>query len=429
MPYSKLRSFYVGLPGFGLLAVLVASCGSSNSGSSGDAGDDIAHKPVEIITADGSGDDGSIPGGPADSTTGLPCTKDSDCAAMGGPGINVCSSSLVEVIGNVVVSPLPSPICLLPPGNSTNGANCDPAPTSGPNADPMGMQFHFCDGPDDPSSPGICVPMTTPTTTGLGVCELACTFMFDGSAAQGCPGQDTCQIIPTAVLSDNTGAAVGGVGYCRGSCEKDADCADLNTARAAAGPDAGPPWVCQVDLGFCTQNRVTTRSKALGTACVSAGRSNDNASGACNCGIYTSSNKAYCTSACIVGGTVPCPNGWLCDDLQSATLPDGTTLTKETQLTPGVCVPGCTLPAEGGVPEAAAPEASVPEASAPGDASADALGEASGDAEVEASAPPEAGSSSGDASSAPDSGQGSSSGCPATSTCQVQTPLGPECLP
>ncbi len=392
MLHTKSLGF---LTAVGTVGLLAASCGGSNGAPTDGGLADITHMGMGAIVADGSGDDGGAVA--YDGTLGTPCKTDADCKGVGGPGTNKCSNSPAVLVNltNVEVTALPTPYCVVPPG--PQGPNCDPAPAS----DPGGMQFHYCDGPDDPSSPGICVPYNQQApVSGQGHCELGCTYTFDGSAPMGCPGQDTCSPIPGAVESDGTtGAILGGIGFCQGTCEKDADCRDLNAAQ-----DAGAPWVCQLDIGYCTQHPLATRTKALGAACTFTGTRNDATTGACNCGIVDSGdNKAFCTSSCIVGGTVPCPMGWQCDNLEPPVLPDGVTpLTVENIDTQGVCLPACSLPPDGGI------EASTPDAGDSTDASTDAE---AGSAPV---SPAEA---------------GSASTCPPSATCQSQTVLGPECLP
>ena len=322
------------------------------------------------IVSDG-GDDGEASAtiGGFDGTTGKPCKADTDCAGPGGPGVNRCSTSLMGTVGGtggVSVALLPTPACVLP--------TCDPAPAA---TDPTGMFLHYCDGPkDDMTSPGLCLP--PPSGTGPGLCLPACSFKFDGSAPTGCIGNDVC--IPIAETTDQlTGAVIGGIGFCEGLCEKDSDCSAL-----------GAGWVCQVDIGYCTQHP-RTRTKQLGDACTSG-------TNACNCLTATGSTSGFCTSACIVGGTVPCPNGWVCDNGGSTLLNDGTPVTKENPKTAGTCFPPCT-PGDAGVPEAATPEASAPADGSAGDAQA---------STPEAAAP---------------------ASCPAASTCQSLTPLGYECSP
>jgi hypothetical protein len=341
---------------------------------------DVVHRGGEVIISDG-GDDGSD-GGPVayDGTTGRMCTTDAQCAGPGGPGINQCSTSLVSVLAGVTIAPLPTPICMVPPG--PNGYNCDPAPAS----DPTGMYIHGCDGPDgSASTPGICVSFSTPPVTGQGYCLPACTFLFDGSAPTGCVGNDTCTPIAGAGYSDATGNIVGGVGYCQGTCEKDSDCSGLGTG-----------WVCQTEIGQCTQHKKTF-TKALGSAC-NAGTT------ACNCLTNINTNLGFCTSSCIVGGTVPCPNGWQCDNLQAPNGPNGTPI-PENAMTPGVCLPACSLPGDGGT----SPEASTGVDAATGS-----------DAATDASPAP--------ADAAPE-GSTVLTTCLPNSMCQIETGQGAECLP
>jgi hypothetical protein len=221
-----------------------------------------------------------------------------DCAGTpGGPGVNKCSTSLgYSASTNATIQPFPTPVCEMPPG--ANGGNCDPLPPS----DPTGTYIHFCDGPDDPSSPGVCVPLTSPPASGLGTCLPQCVFTLDGSPASGCIGVDTC--VQIAIASTAAGQLLG-EGYCQGTCETDSDCTSL-----------GANFVCQTDTGFCTTHRVT-RTKAIGAACTA----NDLATGACNC-LLTSTARGYCTSACIVGGT-PCAGGWTCETFQPAAIQVG----------------------------------------------------------------------------------------------------------
>jgi hypothetical protein len=233
-----------------------------------------------------------------DGTTGLTCTTNANCVGTGGPGVNKCSNNLGYSAGaGATVQSFPTPICVVPPGS--NGANCDPAPPS----DPSGSFLHFCDGPDDPSSPGICIPLTGVPARNLGTCLPQCAFALDGSPPNGCAGTDTCQFVSVA------GTAAGqvlGVGYCQGTCETDSDCSTL-----------GSSFVCQTDLGVCTTHRVT-RTKSLGAACTGS----DVTSGACNCLLTTASTAGYCTSACVVGGT-PCANGWICEPFEPAAIDIG----------------------------------------------------------------------------------------------------------
>jgi hypothetical protein len=233
--------------------------------------------------------------------------------------VNKCSSSLgYNASTNTTVQPFPTPICVVPPG--TSGFNCDPTPPG----DPTGTYIHFCDGPDVSSSPGVCVPATTPPSAGRGICEPPCAFTLDGSPASGCIGSDTCVQNAIAVTQ---GGQLLGEGYCQGTCETDADCATL-----------GSNFVCQTDTGYCTTRRVT-RTKALGAACTA----NDLVTGVCNC-LITSSTTGYCTSACIVGGA-PCKNGWICETFQPAAIALGggsvVVVPAANAGLAGVCAPPC----------------------------------------------------------------------------------------
>jgi hypothetical protein len=375
------------LAAVGFAGLVVASCGSSNGGGPGDAGT-IQHKDGgEVIV--GTGDAGE--GGTAivaDGTTGKACKSDADCSSPSGPGINKCSAGSVGTFAGVHVQFYSTPVCTIPPAA---GGNCDPAPPS----DPMGMGLHFCDGADNSNSPGLCYPLTQPPVSGQGSCEVACKFALDGSAPTGCAGKNRCLTLFYS-FDPQSGAVVGGGGICQGSCEQDSDCSALNTTSAGTG-DAGGSWVCQTDIGLCTQHLVP-RKKQIGQACAQSARPNDLTSGACNCQLVNQTTGAgYCTTYCVVGGN-PCPNGWICDARQDAVLPDGTSLQVQNTLTQGLCVPGCSLAGDGGV--------SV-EAGGGSDAAADSASDGGGGSN-EAAAP---------------------ASCPPNSTCQATTVAGPDCLP
>ena len=264
-----------------------SSGGASSGGSSGTVGGSSG-----AFNDGGTGSSGSY-----DQTTGNPCTTNADCRADGGAGVNVCTDTLgYQVATNSTIDAYPTPICIVPPG--TTGLNCDPAPSS----DPTGQYLHYCDGPDDPSSLGVCVPVTNPATRNQGECLPQCTFTFDGSAPYGCTGSDTCVEFAVQPVS---GAPAYGVGYCRGTCTADSDCSGL-----------GSTFTCDTITGSCT-TKPLAHSKALGAACTAS----DSASGACNCLTY-SSTTGYCSSACVIGGP-NCPNGWVCDSLEPAAVPDG----------------------------------------------------------------------------------------------------------
>ncbi len=140
--------------------------------------------------------------------------------------------------------------------------------------------LHFCDGPDNPSSPGICVPGLNSS-----VCVPKCNYDKSGNAPTGCVGFDTC--FTYVSLAEN------GVGYCWGGCKADQDCSDNQH--------------CQTDQGICVVG-VTPPTKNIGDACTKA----DNSTEACYC-LYGTNNSGYCSSYCIVGQAGMCPSGYVCD--------------------------------------------------------------------------------------------------------------------
>jgi hypothetical protein len=263
-----------------VLAVLVAAgaCGGSvtpapgGSGGATDGGDaggldanlggdthvgDDASSVLDAPMADGSS-----PGQPYDGTTGKLCASDTDCATPGGPGIARCSSSVFTPEAYY-----PSPVCILP--------TCSPV---------SGTTVHYCDGPDDPSSPGICVPQAQG-----GICLPKCTYDKTGDPAVGCQGKDACFAF--------TSAPDGGVGYCWGGCTANADC--------PTGQQ------CQTDQGLCMEGLVPP-TKPFGVACTQ----NDSNDGVCNCLYGGTSENGYCSTFCIVGGADTCPAGSVCDGLE-----------------------------------------------------------------------------------------------------------------
>jgi hypothetical protein len=232
-------------------------------------------------------------------------------------------------------------LCMLPLPSTAGVGNCDPGPDN---------FLAFCDSanPNDPASPGICLPLTTPQQAGPtnGFCLPHCTFGIDGSAAIGCPGKDSCN--PITFSLDRANNMIGGHGYCQGTCQADADCSAL-----------GAGWVCQTDDGFCTKTK-KARTKSLGAPCTNSGKgpiplaTSDSETGACNCPLSgTGATAAYCTSTCVVGGT-PCPSGWVCDALEpggSLVFPGGAAdggdlsvppLSKQNPGLAGLCLVSCT---------------------------------------------------------------------------------------
>jgi hypothetical protein len=240
--------------------MVVAGGSSSSSGSGGSSsGSGTALDAVAPRTYDG--------------TVGMPCEIDTDCDPAGGPGDNVCSKTAFGV------GPLwPTPVCILMRCNPIGSGN-------------EGIQY--CDGPpNDPTSPGICLPTTSPPEVNMGTCLPRCQVGVDGGAPIGCQGKNACNLV--GAINTATGTVVG-EGYCFGGCAANSDC-----------PSGSQ---CQVDEGTCVTT-LYTRTKMLGQACSSA----DSAatSNACFCDYSPATNQGYCTQSCIVGGP-PCPTGYLCD--------------------------------------------------------------------------------------------------------------------
>ena len=241
-------------------------CGGA-VGTNGDGGPDASiDVKADVVTPEAASD--VTPDSPVtlpyDGTTGKACTSDADCVRLYGPGLTRCSSS--------VFSPedyYPTPVCIIP--------TCSPVTDT---------TLHFCDGPDDSSSPGICVP--DPTSTTGGACIPKCTYDSIGTQPSGCQGKDTCYAY--------TGAKQNGIGYCWAGCTQDADC------------ESGQH--CQTDQGLCEKG-ITPPTKAIGAACTKS----DTNAGVCNC-LYGTMNTGYCSSFCIVGDTATCPTGMVCDSLE-----------------------------------------------------------------------------------------------------------------
>ena len=277
-----------------ILAVAVLGQGCSSSPADAGGGDDggadvIVHKGVEAGPGDDSGggsgssggsgtgsgsEAGTGDGGPLmyDGTSGKPCMANSDCQPPNGPGLNVCSTS-------VTAAPVyPTPIC-------RNLMTCDPG-TDG--------KIHYCDGPDDPSSPGVCYAVDNPPQSGRGVCYPQCLIPTDGSAIAetACQGKNTCGFYGTRV--DPASGKTIAIGVCYGGCTTDADC-PANSK-------------CQTNASSCRQT-VSAPTKNLGDPCTSA----DEQSRACVC-LSGPSGSGFCTVACITGSTsYGCPAGYVCD--------------------------------------------------------------------------------------------------------------------
>lgn len=290
-----------------LASVIAFGCSSSsNNNPTGDDGgtdakSDVVHKdgsPVDSSRGDDSAtDDGG--GGGFDGTTGKQCTGDADCKGANGPGINRCTAKVFQS------GPLyPTPVCIL--------TQCDPGSDN---------NLHFCDGPDDPSSPGICLSTGQP---GKGICLPQCTFKGDdGVAPKGCVGKDVCNVVGWGT---DQNMKVVGFGYCFGGCTADGDC-----------PSGSK---CQVDEGLCV-TAPKTRTKNVGDACTNT----DGTNGTCNCLYNTQTNKGFCTSACEVGGAA-CANGWVCEtqlplNITGANDASTTGFTKQPQGLSGSCAAPC----------------------------------------------------------------------------------------
>ena len=395
-----IRNWFGALVVGGLIGVVGAGCSSSTGTTPGDGGgegDALVRKMLDSglgSLGDDAGDSG-IAGG-FDGTTGKPCTSDVDCVSDAGPGINTCSSDYQFTITNVPVALWATPVCILPPPMSSAQGNCDPVPGGVQDGLP-----HFCDGPDVPTSPGLCLPFDQNNPQpGQGVCYPLCTFALDGTKATGCIGTDTC--FPVTFLRDTMSGAVTGYGFCAGGCQKDADCTGL-----------GAGFVCQTDIGYCTTKKLA-RTKAVGTACsttnaagVTVGATDDATTGACNCDSDPTTGLGFCSTACTVGGT-PCQGGWTCDagypnPLVFMSSAGGAAinvpLTAQNVGAPGTCRPICMLADAGAVDAGVAPAVDA------GDSDAAVVPVAT------------------DAGSAP------TAACPTNTTCQDMNLAGPDCVP
>jgi hypothetical protein len=246
-----------------------------------------------------SGDDTS--GVVYDGTTGQQCTTDADCLSTnpGAPGLVRCSLANVFSGGAVY----PTGVCLLTVGCSI------PDDTA-----------HFCDGPDEQSSPGLCVPLSSGATTGD--CFPKCTFSSDASAPVGCVGKDACN--PYEFGEDTSSSTAEGLGFCYGGCEVDADCPSGNA--------------CQSNFGVCV---TTPDAQSVQDP---EGQDCSTASDACNC----TGSPGFCALNCKTAGSVSCPTGQVCDAFlpTSLTTGTGTTIPGWTAQNPGlagICLPTCAL--------------------------------------------------------------------------------------
>ncbi len=296
-------------------AAVVANGGCSSSsgggpvGGSSSGGLDASH-PIQHVDASGLGSSSSGGGSgsgasgdgavPYDGTTGKACTTDADCSPTG-LGINKCSPSLYTMSGPV----WPTSVCL-------PSVACDPG------ADNF---IHYCDGPDDPSSPGICYP----NPNGGGDCFPQCNVNADGAAITGCLANEACSVFGSGVTTSGKPVAVG---FCSAACSADSQC------------PAGSK--CQRDQGVCLTT-VTTPTKKVGDPC-----SANDAATVCNCYQNQKSGVGYCTEVCVVGA-VPsqCPAGYVCDAqlpsvvVNAATDASVNAFTVQNTGLAGVCLQAC----------------------------------------------------------------------------------------
>jgi hypothetical protein len=246
---------------FAFIAFAVACGGSTvDTSDGGDAGD-AGKLDAPLVIDDGVSDVIGPPTQLYDGVVGKACTTDKDCATANGPNLAVCSNGAFQ--GEEFY---PTAVCILP--------SCSPVSDK--------QSIHFCDGPDNPTSPGLCVP-----SGGSSLCVPKCTYDKSGGAPQGCVGKDACNAYPIT--------ASAGVGYCFGGCTQDADCQDGQK--------------CQTDRGWCLPG-VTPPTKSLGAACTDK----DNSALVCNC-LYGTANTGYCSEHCTIGGAA-CPSGYTCDSLE-----------------------------------------------------------------------------------------------------------------
>ena len=249
---------------------------------------------------DDSGDSGAAG---FDGTTGKPCTSDVDCISDGGPGINTCSSDYAVPRSPTSKSPCGRrPVCILPPPMSSAQGNCDPVPGGVDDGLP-----HFCDGPDDPTSPGLCLPFSQNNPQpGEGVCYPLCTFALDGTKATGMRWHR--QLLSGHVPAEQH--------YGNGHRVR------LLRRRLSAGRRlraAGDRLRLPDRYRLLHDGTKVTRTKAIGAACsttnaagMTVGTTDDATTGACNCDADPTTGEGICSTACTVGGA-PCQDGWTCD--------------------------------------------------------------------------------------------------------------------
>ncbi len=326
-----------------------ASSGASNDGSAG-AGDAAPVHRGDASSIMSTADTGSSTGaGLYDGTVGETCKTNADCQPAGGAGINICSATLTSGVL------FPTPVCVLPA--------CDPG-TDG--------NLHFCDGPDMPTSPGVCFNLGG----GSGYCLPQCQLLTTGAPPIGCAAGSACAELALGV--DSKGDVAGAFGACLSACVQDADC------------PAGT--VCQVDTGSCV-TKIVPPTKAAGAPCTDGDT-------ACSCftGVLADGGvgDGVCAPSCVTGPTSSCPAGFVCDALLETTV-----MTADASVAgfsienPGLigrCFQSCSAGAPTG--DASLPGASADGAAPGGDASSTAAGT-----------------------------------CPAVTTCETFETAGPDCLP
>jgi hypothetical protein len=376
MSLKKWKTLLASCAFAGALALVSGGC-SSGSGATSDgggagggddgSGGEASHPPPRHVdgspggpetgTTVDSGNDSSTGG--FDGTTGKSCATDAECDPLGlGMSGNACS-----IINFFTGGPIyPTPVCLpIQP--------CDPGTDN---------LIHYCDGPDVPTSPGVCLPVQAG-----GLCVPQCSILSDASAPTGCQGKDRCNVFGSGLRNGQPFS----VGFCFGGCAADADC-----------PQGS---VCQKDEGVCLTTPLT-RTKQLGQTC-----SVNDPTGACNCFQNNTTGVGYCTQFCIVGAssTAPCPSGYVCDAELPAVITNSVTdasvpgFTMQNAGLAGSCLQACG-------PTAASDAGSSPSSDAAADASVDASSASGSDAASQGVAM-----------------------CPATASCAMDHTAGPVCFP
>ena len=189
----------------------------------------------------------------------------------------------------------------------------------------QGGSVQYCDGPpDNPTSPGVCVPITGALSgdglnnTEAGICLPQCAF-GGGGPASGCIGNDVCNAYGIAAPVAPGTSVPGGLGYCFGGCLENSEC------------PAGTK--CQTDEGICVAVPVPPTIPVGGPCTL-----DDDTTQTCNCA-YGPSEGGYCTTFCIAGQS-GCPSAWVCETYEPTPA-----FTTPTAGMGGQCAPSC---ADGG---------------------------------------------------------------------------------